>query len=377
MPLGDAGVGVGAARPDGDGVLRGVAAEPQVGGGAGVACGAGLARDGLIDGKSALRAGATGLHDGLEDIGHGLGLACGEHLVVLIGVLVERGAGARENLGHGDGVAVLTARGKGGVALAHLDRSEAVAHGAQGERKRRLIHACRIGVDAQVAAHRDDLAVADRLGDLHVASVGRDRRCLRERLDAVVVATVVLHRVAIGDLHGRGAVEQDAGVHTGLDGGSERKALERGAHGAARGGVVDVRVVGVVVAAAHHGLDVAGLGVDHDHAHVELVSAHAGELLGGNLLGRLLNGGVDGGLDGQAALEQDVGGELLLQQALNVVNKVGVGQRAALSHLGDVERKLLGLRGVVLLLRDGAQTQHVVEHLVTARQGAFGVARGV
>ena len=67
--------------------------------------------------------------------------------------------------------------------------------------------------------------------------------------------------------------------------------------------MVDVAVVGVVVAAAYHGADITGLRLNDDHAHVELVGAGVNELLDGRILCCLLNRGVDGGLDGQNALE--------------------------------------------------------------------------
>ena len=88
--------------------------------------------------------------------------------------------------------------------------------------------------------------------------------------------------------------------------------------------MVYVVLVGVVVVATHHALDVAGLGVDDDHAHVQAVERERVELLADGILCHLLHRGVDGGLDGQAALKEHVGRELLLQQLLNIGDKVGL-----------------------------------------------------
>ena len=132
--------------------------------------------------------------------------------------------------------------------------------------------------------------------------------------------------------------------------------------------MVDVALVGVVVVATHHALDIAGLGVDNDHAHVQAVERKRIELGADGVLSYLLHGRVDGGLDGQAALKEHVGGELLLQKLLNIGHKVGlrVDVDTAARNLGYVEGDGLGLGGIVLLLGDMAQAQHVVEDLVAA-----------
>ena len=187
-----------------------------------------------------------------------------------------------------------------------------------------------------------------------------------------------LGRGALG-LERRVAVEGDVGVHTVLDGSRQRKGLKRGAHGALCRSVVHVILVGVVVVAAYHALDVAGLGVNDDHAHVQAVERKRVELRAHSLLGHLLHGGVDGGLDGQTALKEHVGGELLLKQLFNVGDKVGLRVHidATARNLGHVKRDGLSLRGIVLFLRDVAQTQHVVQNLVAAGQRQVGINRGV
>ena len=187
-----------------------------------------------------------------------------------------------------------------------------------------------------------------------------------------------LGRGALG-LERRVAVEGDVGVHAVLDGSCQRKGLKRGAHGALRRSVVHMVLVGVVVVAAHHALDVAGLGIDDDHAHVQAVERERVELLADGIFCHLLHRGVDGGLDGQTALKEHVGRELLLQQLLNIGDKVGlrVYVDAAARDFGHVEGDGLGLCGIVLLLRNVAQAQHVVEDLVAARQCQIGIDRGV
>ena len=155
-----------------------------------------------------------------------------------------------------------------------------------------------------------------------------------------------------------------------MDGSGQRKGLKRGADGTLGRGVVHVVLVGVIVVAAHHALDVAGLGVDDDHAHVQAVERERVELLADGILCHLLHRGVDGGLDGQTALKEHVGRELLLQQLLNIGDKVGlrVYVDTAARNLGHVEGDGLGLCGIVFLLRDVAQAQHVVEDLVATGQ---------
>ena len=142
--------------------------------------------------------------------------------------------------------------------------------------------------------------------------------------------------------------------------------------------MVGVRARGVVVVpAADHGLDVAGLGVDRHEAQVELAGALGLELADSGLLRLGLHGGIDRGLHREPALEDHVGRELLLQEALHVVHEVGVGEGAALGGLGHIQGKGLGLGGVMLLLRDHVVGEHAVEHRVAALDGEVGVDRGV
>ena len=292
-------------------------------------------------------------------------------------MLVEYRAGARVNLGDGDRLTIVAAVGKRAVGRGHLERRNRTgAERHDGD----ILDVSVGGIDAKLFDERDDLVVADGVGHLDVGGVGRYGRCLLERDVAIARVGVVLHlgRRALYRER-RVAVEGDVGVHAVLNGRCQRKGLKRGAHGALGRGVVDVVLVGVVVVAAHHALNVAGLGVDNDHTHIQAVERKRIELGADGVLCHLLHRGVDGGLDGQAALKENIGGELLLQKLLNIGHKVRLRVHidAAARNLGHVEGDGFGLSGIVLLLGDMAQAQHVVEDLVAAGERQVGVDRGV
>ena len=375
----DGRVRAGVADPDRDGELGGVAAEPQVRGVGGSTGGSRLAGDGLLDPGVAGNAGAATLHDGFEDLGHGRGIAGGEGLGLLVLVRVHDLAGARLDLGDGNGCAVLSAVGEGSVSVGHLQRRDVA--GAQRHRED-VVH--RGGVQTEALAGLQDVLIADGLGQLHVAGVGRHGGRGGKGAVPVVVITNVLDldvlATGIVPVHGGLAVDGDVGIHTHLDGGGQGEALEGGSGLAFGGRMVDVVGVGVVIAAADHGLDVTGLGVDNAHADLQVVCGRVlVDVLDGSGLGGLLDRGVDGGGHGEATLEQDVGGELLLQQRLHVVDEVGmrVHGDAGVGGLGDVECERLGYGGVVLILGDGPDAQHVAENLVAAVDGHIGVDGGV
>ena len=211
-------------------------------------------------------------------------------------MLVQYRASSRINLGDGDRLAIVTAVGKRGIGRGHLERRD----GAGAERHDgNVLDIVLRGIDAELLDERHDLVIADSLCNLDIAGVGGVCRRLLERDGAVALVGVVLHlgRGALS-LERRVAVEGDVGVHAVLDGSGQRKGLKRGAHGTLGRGVVHVVLVGVIVVAAHHALDVAGLGVDDDHAHVQAVERKRVELGTHGLLGSLLHRGVDGGLDG-------------------------------------------------------------------------------
>ena len=265
----------GVAGPQGACQLRGIAAEPQVGGVVGGTCLAGI---GLVHTQSAGGTRAAALHDAGQDVGHCRGLAGGEHLRGVIGVLVQYRASSRINLGDGDRLAIVTAVGKRGIGRGHLERRD----GAGAERHDgNVLDIVLRGIDAELLDERHDLVIADGLCNLDIAGVGGVCRRLLERDGAVALVGVVLHlgRGALS-LERRVAVEGDVGVHAVLDGSGQRKGLKRGAHGTLGRGVVHVV-----------------LGVDDDHAHVQAVERKRVELGTHGLLGSLLHRGVDGGLD--------------------------------------------------------------------------------
>ena len=356
------------ARPHRDGDLWGIAAEPEV---VQVLGGARLAGDGLVDlERVAHRLGgalAAG-DDSLERLGGSLGHACVQRLLRVVLVLVDHVAVAVLDLGDGHGVTLEAAAGERGVAGRHVQWRG--AHGAQ--------HGGEVGVevarDAHLLGHGDHVVDADGLRHLQVASIGGDGRGIGEAQIAVLVVAVVLEpRAADGD--GRVAVEDDVGVHARLERRGEREDLEARARLAlGRGGVhLGGGGAAVVVASAHHRLDVAGRGVDGHECLLQLVVAAVGEELLHGGLGGLLVGGVNRGVDLEAALDDGVGAEVALQHALHVVGPVGVGALLVQVGVTKVELDGLGLGGVVVLLGDVAQAQHVVQDLVAALEAGAGV----
>ena len=258
----------------------------------------------------------------LEDLGKDLRHAGVEHLLGRILMLVNNLAVTVLDLGDGDGIAVVAARGKGGVGLGHLERGDA------GDAERERGDVLHVGGNAEVMRGVDDVLVAHGLGDLHVACVGRELGGAGERDGAVALIAVVLDGVrlaqTLGKRVGRVAVDANVGVHALLKGGCKREGLERGAHLTAGDGVVGVMLVGVVVLAAHHGADVARAILDDGHAGLEAVEVVAVELVDDRGLGGSLDSGVDGGVDGKAARENGVVAELLIQEGAHVVDEVGL-----------------------------------------------------
>ena len=184
-------------------------------------------------------------------------------------MLVQHRTGTRVNFGDGDRLAIVATVGKRRVGGGHLERRDrACAERHDGN----VLDVVLGGIDTELFDERDDLAVADGFRHLDVASVGGVCRCLLKRDVAIAMVGVVLDlgRSALG-LERRVAVEGDVGVHAVLDGSCQRKGLKGGADGTLGRGMVYVVLVGVVVVAAHHALDVAGLGVDDDHAHIQAV----------------------------------------------------------------------------------------------------------
>ena len=357
-------------RPDGDGDGGGVAAEPEVAGILGGAC---LAGDGLRDVAVVVDDGAGGaavVDDAPEHLRCGVCHLGGDCTRGVVGVLVDDVAVAVEDLGDGDGVAVDAARGERGVGLGHLHGRR--ADGAQGDGA--------VGGDVHRDAHgvgraHDVLGTHD-LGDLDVAGVRGDLGGAGERDVAVVGVGVVLDLPGGRDLKRRVAVEDHVGVHALRDSGDERDHLEARARLPARLGG-EVELVALEVAAAHHGLDVSGGGVDRHEGALELVIAQLGELLVHGLLGSALPFGVDSGVDLQATAEDGLLLEVLLEQRLDVVGPVGVRAVALHDRLAEVEVELLGKGGVVLLLGDVTSGEHAIEDDVAPPDGKVGVGGGV
>ena len=358
----------GVAAPDRDGELRGDAAVPQV---ARVLGRAGLARDGLVylQGLADDARGAARLRDALHHVDGRVRHGGGEHLLRLVLVLVYHVAVAVLDLGDGHGVAVVAAGRNRGVALRHLDDGD--ADGAERDGVvRRDVH-----VDAHVRGHLRDLVRADRLDHLHEARVGGQRERLREGDGAVARVAEVVDLPGGGGLQRGVAVDIYLRVHASVERRAQRVRLEARAR-LALGLRGEVELVGLVVAAADHGLDVARGGIDRHERRLQLVVADAVQVLADAVLGRGLHGGVDGGVDLQAALHDGVLVEVLEQQRLDVVREVRVLALGVL-HRAFVRDELLLLGGVTLLPGDVARGVHALEHDVAALLGGLRVLQGV
>ena len=360
-------LGLGAvAHPHGHGDLRRVAHEPQV---AGLVGGARLAGHRLVHAGLSLGCGAVG-HDALEYVRHCSGHLGGDCLRVGRRVGVQGVAVAVEDLGDAGGVVVDAAGGEGAVGRGHLKRAD--AGGAQRQRVVGVV--AQVGGDAHGVGRVDDALHTDLVDDLGVHGVARDVGRLAQADGAVALVLEVRDLpVAHGDVVA--AVGQHRGVHTCLDGRRQGEHLERGA-GLASCHRGEVELVGVVVAPADHRQDVAGGGVDAHERRLKPVVGVLQHALNG-VLGGILVLGADGGLDGEAALEDEVGGELLAELGLHVVDEVGVGIGARLLGGGVVEHELAGHGLVVLLLGDVALVEHMGQDHVTALHGAVGVREGV
>ena len=247
---------VAVAGPDGDGELRREADHPEV---AVVLGGTGLASNRLVDRDLGERAcGGAALHDALEDLRCGVGHARVDDLLARVLMLVDGIAVPVLDLRDCDRIAVDAAGSDRGVGLCHLQRRH--ARRSEGDRR----NSGQVGIDAQLLGCRDDVVSADDEGDLRIAGVGGKLRSAGKRDDAVIVVVVVLDTPGRRGLKRARAVEDDGRAHALLEGCDERERLERGTWlPEAVGG--DIVLVLVVVAAADHGLDVAGRRIDCDH----------------------------------------------------------------------------------------------------------------
>ena len=231
-----------------------------------------------------------------------------------------------------------------------------------------------VGRDAHGVGGVDDALNTNLIDDLGVHRVTGEIGRLAQADVAVALELEVVY-LPIAHHDAGIAVCQYRGVHAGLDGRSEREGLERRA-GLASRHRGEVELVDVVVAAAHHGEDVAGVGVDAHQGALKLVVGVLQHAPYG-VLGRLLILGRDSGLDGKAALEDDVGGELRGERRLHVVHEVRVGVGARLLRGRVVEHEVACDGVVVFLLGDVALVEQVGEYDVAALDGAFGVCKRV
>ena len=287
-------------------------------------------------------------------------------------MLVDDAAVTVLDLHDGDGVVMDAVVRDGGVALRHLERRHVGR--AQG---RRAVGIDR-GVDADELGHADELVDADRLDDLRVTGVGGVLRRLVERDVAVRRVLEVLDLPGWVDLERRVAVEDDSRAHAVVQRGEQRERLEAGAGLELARGEVDLGAVevGVVVLTADHRLDVA-VGVVHaDERGVDIVVARLVHDAVGGGVGRGLVVGVERCVDLEAALQDRVAREVLLEKLFDVVGEVRVGA-GAVGQLAVVGDELLGLRRVVLLLADVSRLEHAVEDEVAAAHAVLRVAERV
>ena len=128
-----------------------------------------------------------------------------------------------------------------------------------------------------------------------------------------------------------------------------------------------------VVAAAHHGLDRAGAGIEHRHRRVgiSLLGEHAGD----GPLGLSLESQVDRGLDAEPALEQQVVALVASLSELGVVQEPSldvvdeVGSRVPVLLVRRIELEALGHRGVPGGRVDHVELVHALEDLIPALAG--------
>ena len=266
--------------------------------------------------------GVARVHNALEDLSRILGHALVDDLLGIVLVLVDRVAVAVLDLGDGDGVAVHAVGGKDAVGLAHLERRD--ARGAKDQRGDGL----EVRVDAHEVGRLDELVNANGHDHLRVAGVGRELGSARKAYVAVLCVLVVVRRPGRRDLHGGVAVENHRRVHAIDHGGHEHERLEAGACLSLAyrevNGALALALVVSVVGAAHHCHDVPVGVVNGDKRRRELVVARAGDQAVHRLVGGVLLVGLEGGVDAQAALEDGVVVEVVLEERLHVVGEVGV-----------------------------------------------------
>ena len=314
------------AEPDGNGKLRGNAAEPAI---HIILRRSRLARRDLSVRKRRSLAGAL-RDDALHDLGSRMGNFCGNGPLALWCRVVDHDrAVAIDDALDTFGVVMRTAVCNGRIGVCHLKRR----HRLRAERERPC-RSERRG-DAHALGDIDDLVRANRENEARERRVGRDREGVRYALRPIV-GMVDVGNFPSRELRSRGSVDHGVRVDALLDGCHQSERLERGARLPARpacaGGHVNLR--GVVILAADKRLDVTVVGIDCHHRNLVVVARRL-FLLARSRLGCLLHGNVKRGVYLQPALEKLIFGIGVLA--------VGVGQLVA--HVAREVRIRLDSRG--------------------------------
>ena len=314
------------AEPDGNGKLRGDAAEPAI---HIILRRSRLARRDLSVRKRRSLAGAL-RDDALHDLGGRMGNFCGNGSLALWRRVVDHDrAVAVDDALDALGVVVRAAVRDGRIRVRHLKRR----HRLRAERERPC-RSERRG-DAHALGNIDNLVWADRENKARERRVRRDREGVRYALRPVI-GVVDVGNFPSRELRSRGSINHSVRVDALFDGCHQSERLERGAGLPARtartSGHVDLR--GIVVLAADERPDVAVVGIDRHHGDLVVVAGRL-LLLARSRLGCLLHGNVKRGVYLQPALEKLVFGVRVLA--------VGVGQLIA--HVAREVRIRLDSRG--------------------------------
>ena len=314
------------AEPDGNGKLRGDAAEPAI---HIILRRSRLARRDLSIRKRRSLAGAL-RDDALHNLGGRMGNFCGNGPLALWCRVVDHDrAVAVDDALDALGVVVRAAVRDGRVRVRHLKRR----HRLRAERERPC-RSERRG-DAHALGDIDDLVRADREDKPRERRVRRHREGVRDALRPVV-GVVDVGNFPSGELRSCRSVDHGIGVDTLLDSCHQGERLERRtclpARPACTGSHINLR--GVVILAADKRLNVTAVGIDCHHRNLVVIARRL-LLLARSRLGCLLHGDVKRGVYLQPALEKLVFGVRVLA--------VGVGQLVA--HVAREVRIRLDSRG--------------------------------
>ena len=314
------------AEPDGNGKLRGDAAEPAIHiilRRSRLAC-----RDLTVRKRRSL-AGAF-RDDALHDLGCRMGNFCRNGPLALWCRVVDHDrAVVVDDALDALGVVVRAAVRDGRVRVRHLKRCHRF-----GTERERPCRSERRG-NSHAFGDIDDLIRANREDKPRERRVRRHREGVRDALRPIV-GMVDVGNFPSGELRSCRSVDHGIGVDALLDSCHQGERLERRtclpARPACPGSHVDLR--GVVVLAADKRLDVAVVGIDRHHGDLVVVTRRL-LLLARSRLGSLLHGNIKRGVYLQPALEKLVFGVRVLA--------VGVGQLVA--HVAREVRIRLDSRG--------------------------------